>query len=329
MEFFPFRWRYTHKDDPYAAVNPHVIRGKGSGSAICRGYYQNTLVPGGTNPLNQCAAYFFEKLVILDDFQVLTDQTLTSRYEWFKWDIFTKVPVGAVAFTEDVADATFVAKTDSGKICELDKRRGLSGNLAVSLDGKSVTFVEKAHLLMELEPISYELNHMRFATWRAKVERTPMHLGHVLLSHQNSVESGTWQEVSSVVAFNATYNFYYGQLDGLIRALPTRAQTYGGGPKFDNVDFSWGLPLKFSRHRIEQVSATLMSDTAVNASVDAMLTKTELPYDAVLVAKFKDGNTRHYDISGTYQETLLANVMVTMVRLLLFRSIHSATLLRL
>ena len=91
------RWQSTHKDDPYVLNSLHVVRGKRGNSAICRGYFQNTLVPGGTtSSSNQCAAYFFEKLVFLDDFEVLVDQTLTSRYEWVKWDIFTKIPVGSV-----------------------------------------------------------------------------------------------------------------------------------------------------------------------------------------------------------------------------------------
>ena len=95
--FFICRWQSTHKDDPYVLNSPHVVRGKRGNSAICRGYFQNTLVPGGTtSSSNQCAAYFFEKLVFLDDFEVLVDQTLTSRYEWVQWDIFTKIPVGSV-----------------------------------------------------------------------------------------------------------------------------------------------------------------------------------------------------------------------------------------
>jgi hypothetical protein len=316
------RWQSTHKDDPYVLNSLHVVRGKRGNSAICRGYFQNTLVPGGTtSSSNQCAAYFFEKLVFLDDFEVLVDQTLTSRYEWVQWDIFTKIPVGSVAFTEGVADATFIAKLQDGTICELDKRRGLSGNLAVSLDQQSVTFVNKGQILMEIEPIKYEIAHIRWIKWRSKVKRTERHLGHVLLANQNNDDrfnsdiyddsAPIWQEISSVVAYNATYNFYYGQLDGLIRALPSKAETYGGGSKFENIEFSWGLPLKFSRHRIQKVSAKLISGTAVNASVDAFLTSTELPYEAVLVSKFKDGSSLEYNISGTYQETLLANVAVT------------------
>ena len=240
------------------------------------------------------------------------------------------------AFTEGVADATFIAKLQDGTICELDKRRGLSGNLAVSLDQQSVTFVNKGQLLMEIEPIKYEIAHIRWIKWRSKVTRTERHLGHVLLANDQNNNNDDdrfssdiyddnsaaapkiiWQEISSVVAYNATYNFYYGQLDGLIRALPSKAETYGGGSKFENIEFSWGLPLKFSRHRIQKVSAKLISGTAVNASVDAFLTSTELPYEAVLVSKFKDGSSLEYNISGTYQETLLANVAVTKVKYLL------------
>jgi len=141
------RWITTHADEKFARVDRHVIRAHGDdgGSAICRGYYQNTLVPGGTTTLNQCAAYFFEKLVLLEDFQVLVNSDLlTSRYEWEKWDIFTKLPIGVVAFTEGVAEATYIAKSNAGKICELNPYRGLSGNLAVtSQDGKTVAFFGK------------------------------------------------------------------------------------------------------------------------------------------------------------------------------------------
>jgi hypothetical protein len=37
----------------------------------------------------------------LDKFQVMVDNTETTRLEWRKWDIFTKLPVGMVAYTEE------------------------------------------------------------------------------------------------------------------------------------------------------------------------------------------------------------------------------------
>ena len=249
--FYFCRWHFTKHNEHFARSDQRVVRSNGKySSAICRGNFQNTLVAGGTNALNQCAAYFSDKLVLLDDFQVLVDKTLTSRYEWQKWDIFTKLPIGGVAFTETATEATYISTLDSGKICELDPRKGLTGKLAVSQDGKSVTFLEKGYILIEIEPQSYELKNTKYATWRAKVNRTPVHLGSVLLNNRNEIQNSKWDEMSSVVTYNASYNFYFGQLNGLIRALPAKAETYGGGDKYEQVDFSWGLPLKFSRYTI-------------------------------------------------------------------------------
>merc|ERR1712051_1017496 len=92
--------------------------------------------------------------------------------------------------------------------------------------------------------------------------------------------------------------------------LPAKAETYGGGDKYEQVDFSWGLPLKFSRPQIKRVSAKLMKGTMVNVSVEALLTTTELPYESTLMGNFKDGQVREHNISGTYQETVLANIVV-------------------
>jgi len=306
------RWQTTKRSERFAQHDRHVVRSNGKdSSAICRGFFQNTLVPGGTTDQNHCAAYFSEKLVFLDDFQVLVDKTLTSRYEWQKWDIFTKLPIGGVAFTETATEATYIATLDSGKICELDPRKGLTGKLAtVSKDGKNVEFLEKGYILKEIEPQSYELKNTQYATWRAKVKRTPVQLGSVLLTNKNQIGNNIWDEISSVVTYNASYNFYFGQLDGLIRALPAKAETYGGGEKYEQVDFSWGLPLKFSRAQIKRVSANLMKTTMVNVSVEALLTTTELPYESTLVSNFKDGQIREHNISGTYQETVLTNIIV-------------------
>ena len=89
---------------------------------------------------------------------------------------------------------------------------------------------------------------------------------------------------------------------------------FSGEERHDQIDFSWGLPLKFTRHRIQRVNARLMTGTAINVTVEAMITTTELPYESVLVAKFKDGQERRHEISGTYQETLLTNIQVIKVR---------------
>ena len=209
-------------------MNHNIVRaGKDSEVSICRGYFQNTLVPGSTNARNQCVAYFFEKVVFLEDYQVLIDKTMTSRYQWVPWDIFTKIPIGGVAFTEGVVDATFVSHDSDQHIGEIDPKRHLTGNMAVSLNGKKVSFAKKGAILQEIEPISYELQHTQFINYRAKTQRKPVILGQATLSLKGQEEyEKDWQDVSSVVAFNASYSFYFGQLEGLIRALPSSGPTY-------------------------------------------------------------------------------------------------------
>ena len=56
-----------------------------------------------------------------------------------------------------------------------------------------------------------------------------------------------------------------------------------------------------------------MTGTSIDLSVEAMVTTTELPYESVLVSKYKDGQERRHNISGTYQETLLTNIQVVEV----------------
>ena len=87
-----------------------------------------------------------------------------------------------------------------------------------------------------------------------------------------------------------------------------------GEERYETIDFSWGLPLKFTRHRIQRVSANLMTGTAMKVRVEAMVTTTELPYESVLVSSFPDGQERRHNISGTYQETLLTNIQVVEVK---------------
>ena len=331
--FFFLRWASTNSNETWNVHN--VVRAHGDTKvAICRGNFQNTLVPGSTNTKHQCVAYFFEKVVYLDEFQVLIDKTKTSRYQWVPWDIFTKIPIGSVAFTESVADATFVSRDTNDNVGEIDPKRQLTGNMAVSPNGKEVTFAKKGSILQEIEPISYELKETKFINYRAKTQRKPVILGHSTLTlNEGQSVANDWQEVSSIVAFNASYSFYFGQLEGLIRALPTSGPTYryelqatsvtslyrilnffSGEERYEKIDFSWGLPLKFTRHRIHRVSARLLTGTAVNLSVEAMITTTELPYESVLVSTFKDGQERKHEISGTYQETLLTNIQVIEVR---------------
>ena len=81
---------------------------------------------------------------------------------------------------------------------------------------------------------------------------------------------GEWTEFSTMVTYNASYHFYWGQMPGLIKALPTSAETYS---KRQRVEFKWGMPHTYQRHRIMKISAKLQPGTSSNISVWAYKTR--------------------------------------------------------
>lgn len=105
--FFRFRWSWTNSTLVSSSVDPQILRV--GNHAICRGWHQNQIVGGGTLKNGLCSAVFSDKIHFLKDFQVLTDISGTSKIEWQHWDMFTKRPIGIVAFKEKA----FIAKVAS------------------------------------------------------------------------------------------------------------------------------------------------------------------------------------------------------------------------
>ena len=246
----------------------------------------------------------------------MVDPTSTSRLEWRKWDIFTKLPLGLVAFT---GEDGFVARrrdpaTDEFRFGDLNPRRGLSGDIALYHDGgKAVNYATDGEILVEVPPVRYDLKDVKFLTLRVREDRDEVHLGSRVLSNELSsldYERGgeamdSWGSVRSVLAYNASYRYYWGRLPGLTKALPSTGPTFREDKR---VSFRWALPLEFSLHRILELSAFLRAGTSVQASVKAARVTTEVPYEGTLVAVFPDGQRKERPIEGTYVETLLSDV---------------------
>ena len=79
-----------------------------------------------------------------------------------------------------------------------------------------------------MEPIRYRLEHLQYRTSRANTEKKLVVLARRILSNDIEEEEGEesdWNTVTSIAAFNASYRFYWGQIAGLIKALPAEATT--------------------------------------------------------------------------------------------------------
>ena len=116
------------------------------------------------------------------------------------------------------------------------------------------------------------MESIRFIDWRKKEDKAEVSLGnHVLTnSMMTNVAEDVWTEFSTMVTYNASYHFYWGQMPGLIKALPTSAETYSKGQR---VEFKWGMPHTYHRHRIMKISAKLQPGTSSNVSVWAYKTR--------------------------------------------------------
>ena len=288
--------------------------GDAKGTALCRGWFKNQLVAGGTDGLDRCAVLYGGQVHRIDAYQVLVNALNASRIEWRPWDIFTPRPIGLVAVTE-TEPPSYAARVavDEGRgynFGQLDPRRGLSGEVSVYFpsENKVSQYEKNGEMLVEMEPVSYALQDLKFVRRRRKQFKEDVHIGGRSLVNilDAKEDQNYWTKVKSVIAYNASYSYYWGSLSGVIRSLPATA------PKLDReyMKFEWGLPLKFSRQRIIEVSSNLLPGTSVQATAFASRVTTEVPYTAVLVSAYEDGAKRSRVVNGTYVEVVLSDVRI-------------------
>ena len=99
-----------------------------------------------------------------------------------------------------------------------------------------VSYEKRGQILVEIEPIRYQLDHLQYRMDRAKVHKETVSLGNRILSNELEQDAGDeWNRVTSVVAYNASYMFYWGQMHGLIKALPVTAHTLSN-PQQNRID---------------------------------------------------------------------------------------------
>lgn len=321
FQIFFFRWRSTDSKSKFF-LDPSVVRSEegASGEAVCRGYHASVLSPGHVDPASgRCLVGHGGRAHSRDAYQVMVDPTATARREWRPWDIFTRLPLGAVAL---LGEDGFVARYRDGNgnngssyhVGDLNPRRGLSGDIALYPDDRVRTVTRGGEVLVEVQPVRYRLEEVEYVTRRAKEVREAVHLGSRVLTREldsNSYEEGggdDWGSVRAVVAYNASYSYYWGRVArGLVKALPSTASASFRDMN-KPVSFKWALPLEFTLHRILEVSAWLRPGTSVQVSATAARVTTEAPYRARLVAEFADGEEVAREVRGTYVETLLADV---------------------
>ncbi|XP_040580003.1 protein unzipped [Lepeophtheirus salmonis] len=311
------RWEYIKKPHDWVKDNRVVLLSEEV--AACKGTYKGVAVIGSARRSNgHCYVDFNGSLHILrTKFYILIQRIRASKLDWTPWDIFTKIPSSSVAY--DLK--TFVARIEDpekkGLYCfgSLNPNAGLSGEInGFNLHGDRKTQSSTVGaVLVEKEPVRYELRDLIYIERRKKVlNETKVLLGSKTFINAGLYQNeGAWNSIRSVLSYNTSHTYNWGQLWGLITALPSRGPSYHEEKDdFPIHDFEWGLPLTLHSHQLKEVSRVLQAKTASKCVIKALEQSSEIPYRATLLSFYDDGSNSSLKIEGTYMETVLKDVSV-------------------
>lgn len=101
-------------------------------------------------------------------------------------------------------------------------------------------------MLVETEPIRYELTVTSFNHKRQKVKRQARVLGQTTLRNGG----GSYAvNVDSAMAYDANYSLYYGQGRAILKGLPTVVRLPDAKP---SEEIKWGIPVSEERKDVHR-----------------------------------------------------------------------------
>jgi len=308
-----------------------VPSGTGNPSkVICRAEHHGSLLVGQTTPLDgTCAVGFINKIYEKQKFEVLINIGRSARLEWRPYSKFNGAPQGAVAGVDESSAGSASGDRDIfiGRHLSDETRRYRPGTVEVprrmslSSFGSMLVYDETAQtmleyssgdVLVEIEPVGYELeiheekaaDLRRFSKMRRKVTRKDTVLAKSSLFRFDEGRD-TEARLQKVLSYNYEKSEYYGQVPGMIRALPTQIQLSNG----ESQSLLWGLPESSVQKETMMVGHALKHYSAVDVTVVGEAITEEIPYKGTLTAHFDDGTRRtRNNVNGVLQRKYLNNI---------------------
>lgn len=163
----------------------------------------------------------------------------------------------------------------------LDPKEGL-GRIFVYLGDREYS-LDEGEVLVETEPVRYELRQIKVDKWRSQVKKNLTELGSTVLQNSESMSN----LVEAVITYEYDRMVYWGTHDGVARGLPTAVYDEVGARP---MDIYWAQKVSEKRLETKTVSTNLQPGTAINVTVTGNYTKTEGPYKALLVSYYADND---------------------------------------
>ncbi|KAF5300306.1 hypothetical protein FQA39_LY11163 [Lamprigera yunnana] len=279
---------------------------------ICRAKQSGIWVSGQLRPSNpKCITSLRGSVEQFDRFEVLMNTEGAANLTWVSRSKYTLNPQGAVT-GGDEPFRTFIARRKANShnkegsltyfLGKFDSSDNLGKYTLVDQNNKQLEF-EDGEILVETEPVAYELHGIKLDYLRKRTNQNPIVLGHVILKKEE--ESGGVERVDAVISYKYNYSIYWGHGHGLLTGLPLVVRFRNG----TNIKGQWGLSETSEKLETYPIEGFLAPGTAVNVTLRGNYGEWETPYTAVVISIYKGGEKMERLIKDNQRERNMRDVM--------------------
>lgn len=225
-------------------------------------------------------------------FEVLVNRGGGGKLKWQPWDKYqTEKFPGAVSASIGKVDDYYVARFKLDHhghhpfiVGNYDPLEKLGGRIFAPLpEAPNAYEHEHGEILVEIEPVQYELRNIKLNKVKTIIKKNITNLGSTVLSNE---EDGT-NQAETVITYDYVKVTYYGRQQGVGNGVPTKVID----PRTQQtVDMYWGVELTERKFETKAINTILQPGTAINVTLLGNYTEMEAPYHANLKAYYDDNS---------------------------------------
>uniref|UniRef100_A0A8D8A5E9 Protein unzipped n=1 Tax=Culex pipiens TaxID=7175 RepID=A0A8D8A5E9_CULPI len=226
-------------------------------------------------------------------FEVLVNRGGGGKLIWKPWNKYLsdKFP-GAVSSSIGKVDDYYVARYKLDHhghhhpyiVGNYDPLEKLGGRIFAPLpEAPNAYEHEHGEILVEIEPVQYELRNIKLNKVKTLIKKNITNLGSTVLSNE---EDGT-NQAETVITYDYVKVTYFGRQQGVGNGVPTKVID----PRTQQtVDMYWGVELTERKFETKAINTILQPGTAINVTLLGNYTEMEAPYHANLKAYYDDNS---------------------------------------
>ncbi|EDV98473.1 GH22655 [Drosophila grimshawi] len=285
---------------------------------VCRVTIDGVPTSGHTEKRQQrhvCVAALY-KHSINANFDVLLNKGHLGKIAWKRWRKYNiGVPIGAIRIADEsyiarhratvhnppTADGTQLTTSHHGADYNLGRLDvfGL-GKIKVVENEHEKTY-EDGEVLVETEPIRYELRGIKLDSLRTSLTENITELANGILENRGD----TYDTMEKVMSYSFDTIQYWGSHEGVAKGLQTKVFEKNVETP---TEIHWALKRGEKRHENKAVYSKLWPGTAINVTLRGNYVTLYAPYTAKLSAFYDDSESVSRNISAEVTKKYLKDV---------------------